>query len=677
MDMKGTKKIFRTVALAVALIAVGQSTWAQNTFHVTNNGNVFTITRSGDLTVDEWVYGCTVNLSAANHYNINQITYGISPSTMHFEPGDTEKTIVVNETPEHDTEDAYKFQVGETRSYRFLVLDKGGFLLAYRDRDIFTGTSVPSSGIFEEKEVTVFTEEKTITEAGYNSEGRYNAVPIDDYFSNAAPQSYLNLIGAKLHLTVGLEAKEVNDGYQHIQILVDETDKCDTGNKSDDPGKIEHSHYLACFSHQQSGTNTTYASYTFPVTAFGDDCGVKTGAWSSLGNTVGDLRNQKFRTDSRDSNGKLIIPTNLNTLGIRFDAGGEDTDTWIVKNVKARITAVDETGPTNIWRTLIATKQARGNTIYFSEFFDEIVKVSGNLTLSTSWADLTYIAGDGTNVLTFSGVIKDDVVPGTNGTRFEIYGHTGTITDLVGNLFTGSFARSSSDYPEENVDYNIKYVLDGGNVTPSNPNKYNYDSQTFTLNNPTKAGYTFTGWTGSNGTTPQITVTIPKGSHGDLKFTANWAPVTLTEGPKDGVTAWWGTFFDSTHNYTLGEGAEAYTMGSDYHLYRLGTNGRTIPKGTAVVIIATKATPVDPATNPATATIQINPAGTEDLNIDVGGNILHGSDSGVNLDGGKVPIPGTENKGFPYVMSIDNTGVIGFRKYEGSAIPAHKAYYVE
>ena len=107
MDMKGIKKIIRTVALTVALIAAGQSAWAQTTFSVTNNDNVFTITRSGDLTVDEWVYGCTVNLSAANYYNINQITYGISPSTMHFEPGDTEKTIVVNETPEHDTEDAY------------------------------------------------------------------------------------------------------------------------------------------------------------------------------------------------------------------------------------------------------------------------------------------------------------------------------------------------------------------------------------------------------------------------------------------------------------------------------------------------------------------------------------------------------------------------------------------
>ena len=662
-------KTFSTIALAVALLAAGQSAWAQNTFSVKNNDNVFTITRSGDLTVDEWVYGCTVNLSAANHYNINQITYGISPSTMHFEPGDTEKTIVVNETPEYETEDAYKFQVGETRSYRFLVLDKGGFLLAYCDREITTGTSVPSSGIFEEKEVTVFTEEKTITEAGYNSEGRYNAVPIDDYFSNAAPQSYLNLIRAKLNMTVSLEAKEENDGYQHIQILVNDTNNCDHDNSGSNPGTIGYSHYLACFSHKQDGKETSYASYSFPVLSVENGKGADK-PWD--GNTVGDLKKQVFRDGCRASNGKLIIPTDLTTLGIRFDAGGESTDTWIVKNVKARITAVDETGPTNIWRTLIATKQARGNTIYFSEFFDEIVKVSGNLTLSTSWADLTYIAGDGTNVLTFSGVIRDDVVPGTNGTRFEINGHTGTITDLAGNLFTGSFARSSSDYPEENVDYNIKYVLDGGNVTPSNPNKYNYDSQTFTLNNPTRAGYTFMGWTGSNGTTPQTTVTIPKGSHGDLKFTANWSPVTLMEGTKDGVTVWWGTFFDSTHNYTLGEGAEAYTMGSDYHLYRLGTNGRTIPKGTAVVIIATKATPVDPATNPATATIQITPAGTDDLNIAFGGNILHGSDSAVPLAG----ISGT-----PYVLSVNDSGAIGFRQFVGTgsdpAIPAHKAYYVK
>ena len=665
--MKGTKKIFRTVALAVALIAAGQSAWAQNTFHVTNNGNVFTITRSGDLSESETVYCCTANLSAMAGEHYEQIMAELGNSKVVFAAQEAQKTVTIDESK--IPTGAYGFQNGITRSYRFLVLEKGGFLLDYCDRVITVGTSVPSSGLFEEKVLTVFTDEKTITDAGYNSANRYNAVPIDDYFSNAAPQSYLNLIGAKLNMTVGLEAKEENDGYQHIQILVNETNNCDHDNSDDNPGTINYSHYLACFSHYESGKATDYASYIFPVTAYGDNCGVKTGAWSSLGNTVGDLRNQKFRTDSRAANGKLIIPTDLNTLGIRFDAGGEDTDTWTVKNVKAKITAVDNVAPKNTYSCFSNTVRRKGTTVYYSLEFDEIVKVTGTPKLDTNWGDFSYIAGDGTNVITFSGIIDVDATG-----NFNVNSYTGTIKDLAGNEFDGNVKLYSASI-ESNVTFWISYKnLAGGIISPANPDRYYIDSPTFTLNNPTRAGYYFVGWTGSNGTTPQITVTIPKGSHGDLKFTANWAPVTLTEGTKDGVTAWWGTFFDSTHNYTLGEGAEAYTMGSDYHLYRLGTNGRTIPKGTAVVIIATKATPVDPATNPATATIQINPAGTDDLNVTdnaPGKNILHGSDSAVPLTG---------ISGNPYVMSLDGTA-IGFRKYVGSgsdpAIPAHKAYYVE
>lgn len=33
----------------------------------------------------------------------------------------------------------------------------------------------------------------------------------------------------------------------------------------------------------------------------------------------------------------------------------------------------------------------------------------------------------------------------------------------------------------------------------------------------------FLGWTGSNGNTNQITVTIPKGTTGNLNYTANWS----------------------------------------------------------------------------------------------------------------------------------------------------------
>ena len=666
MDMKGTKKIFRTVALTVALIAAGQSAWAQNTFSVTNNDNVFTITRSGDLTISERVYCCTANLSALADKHYEQIIAETGKSRVDFESGESAKTVTVDETPQSSyLKEADKFQNGTTRSYRFLVLDKGGFLYDYCDREITSGTSVPSSGIFNERQVTVFTDEKTITEAGYNSEGRYNAVPIDNYFSNAAPQSYLNLIGAKLNMTVGLEAKEENDGYQHIQILVNETNNCDDDNSGSNPGTIGYSHYLACFSHKQDGKETSYASYSFPVLSVENGKGADK-PWD--GNTVGDLKKQVFRDGCRASNGKLIIPTDLTTLGIRFDAGGESTDTWIVKNVMARITAIDDTAPDVFYRIgqFSNLTRRRGNPVYYSVEFTEIVKVLDTPILSTTWGDLSYIAGDGTNVLTFSGVISADATG-----NFAVNSFTGDIVDLAGNQFDGSkLVYSTSTSLESTSNYEIKYTLNGGSVTPGNPTTYNYDSQTFTLNNPTRAGYTFTGWTGSNGTTPQTTVTIPKGSHGDLKFTANWSPVTLMEGTKDGVTVWWGTFFDSTHNYTLGEGVEAYTMGSDYHLYRLGTNGRTIPKNTAVVIIATKATPVDHNT----ATIQINPAGTDDLDVTdnaPGKNILHGSDSAVPLTG---------ISGNPYVMSLDGTA-IGFRKYVGSgsdpAIPAHKAYYVE
>ena len=135
-------------------------------------------------------------------------------------------------------------------------------------------------------------------------------------------------------------------------------------------------------------------------------------------------------------------------------------------------------------------------------------------------------------------------------------------------------------------------------------------------------------------------------------------PITLVQGTKDGVTAWWGTFCNTKH-YVLSEGATAYTLGSDYKLYRLGVDGRTIPKNTAVVIIASE------------ATIQTYDIGSSS-NLLVtdhapGGNRLQGSDSAVAVSG----LSGT-----PYVLSKDANGTIGFRKYTGTEIPANKAYYV-
>ena len=150
-----------------------------------------------------------------------------------------------------------------------------------------------------------------------------------------------------------------------------------------------------------------------------------------------------------------------------------------------------------------------------------------------------------------------------------------------------------------------------------------------------------------------------------LYYMSNLASVstvalTLAQGAKDGVTAYWGTFYSGTHRYTLPAGAAAYTMDNYNKLYRLGTDGSTIPAGKAVVIIAT------------TANVTLSQDGGSSTIIDhSGGNQLQGSDSDVQVSGGKV------NSQTPYVLSVVD-GAVGFRPVADNyndVIPAHKAYY--
>ena len=135
--------------------------------------------------------------------------------------------------------------------------------------------------------------------------------------------------------------------------------------------------------------------------------------------------------------------------------------------------------------------------------------------------------------------------------------------------------------------------------------------------------------------------------------------LTLAQGTWDGVTAWWGTFYHRTLRYTLPEGAAAFTMDADHHLYRLGTDGRTIPAGTAVVIISDKQN--------ITLTLDsgISPISDHAPN----GNILRGGPA--TLTDGKV-----DGK-TPYVLGlVGEPAVLGFYRFDGDAIPANKAYYL-
>ena len=269
-----------------------------------------------------------------------------------------------------------------------------------------------------------------------------------------------------------------------------------------------------------------------------------------------------------------------------------------------------------------------------------------------------YITGDAVKTVTSglpgNGTRQNFVLNGCDGHALVIDGngelgiaeaHTLTVPDDV--TVSGMTTISANEYKVGYSDVVTLVASNGYEITAAS---YNDGSDHDIA--PAQGVYSFAM------PAADATVTVTMSAIRDL---------TLTQGAKDGVTAWWGTFYNGTVNYTLDEGAAAYTMGTDYKLYRLGTDGRAIPAGTAVVIIATKV-----------ATITLTPVGSVSATDHAyGSNQLYGSDSAVTVTAGQVQVPGSDpaTYGTPHVLSL-SAGVIGFRPFTGSSIPAGKAYYV-
>ena len=527
-----TKKLNRVLTLVLTFMALmaGQTAWAADDWTVTNpTGSTFRITRpTSHVGTTETVKYRTVSLSAyaGQHYTAvsGDVAFGVN---------DTYKEVTVTErTPDNDAY-AYKYQTGTKRKYRFEVTDQGGFYLHHCDREITTGTTVTSSGVFDVKDVTIQSSEYTANDDGYDVNG-YKSVDASSYCTSGT-QEYLSFLNAQLCMTLSFLGKENDDAYEYLQLLVDNTSTCDNRSecKDGDPGNISLSKYMAGFEMNTGSKDDTYRSYTFPITTVGNN-GSASDPWGY--GTKYPLSKQKFN-GCRATDGRIIIPTNFSTLVLRLNASGtKGSDEWAVKEVKAHIQAMETSAPTKLAISVAPGRHSKGNTVYVSVAFNEIVKVTGTPKLTTTsannWGDLSYVAGDGTNVLTFSTTI-----PANASGNLNITSLSGTVKDLAGNSLTGSGVTASGLCSvDASFAYTITYNLGEGVLPDGYPTTYTYDAAV-TLTNPTKTGYWFNGWTGSNGNTPNTTVTIAKNSHGNKSYTANWTNVWGVSEDVDGSTA--------------------------------------------------------------------------------------------------------------------------------------------
>ena len=515
-----TKRMTRVFVMLLVLMAsaLGQDAWA-STFSVYNSiDDWFTISRD-QKGFAETVYYRAVSLSGYEGQHFNA-TYG----SYTFRADEDTHTITVRS---HTPADNYKYQSGTTRKIRFEVLDRGGFILCSCDRTFTTGINADNyTGIFNEQAVTVFSGEATVTEGGYGLE--YYAVPMDDYFTATAPQPYLTYIRAQLRFFVDFEAKEKDDGYQYIQILVDQTTNCDSDAGDGDPGTLNLSTYMAGFEHEHGKANKNYAYYSFPYLESGNTYSTITTPWSDHGNTVGNLVKQKFADNSRASDGRIIIPTDFNTLGLRFNASGSGSDTWYAQNVTAHVQAYDETVPSPINADILLSqgRHAKGNIAYISVPFSEPVIVYGgnNLTLSTSWGAFKYVEGSGTNVLTFSGIITADA-----GTELTVRSldHDGIsaspshyLTDLYGNKYQGNV---SNPFSGVTVDDELTCTLDDFIQDSEGNYLISCVADLHGLASLVKAGNDCTGLTfRQTRNIANVGTTIPIGVNGDTRFNGTY-----------------------------------------------------------------------------------------------------------------------------------------------------------
>ena len=125
-----------------------------------------------------------------------------------------------------------------------------------------------------------------------------------------------------------------------------------------------------------------------------------------------------------------------------------------------------------------------------------------------------------------------------------------------------------------------------------------------------------------------------------------------------GESKYVGSFFSSTQNFQLPEGALAYTASWDESnekvvFHRIGEDSRVIPKNTAVIIVSDN----ESITFTSLSSTTVTPHA---------GNILQGSDVAIDK-----PASGTV-----YVLNIENN-TLGFYQFNGDKIPAGKAYYVK
>ena len=410
-------------------------------FTVTNNENVFTITRS-DSSIAQTVYYRTVSKTA-----LAGVHFAAANGTLTFAVGETEKTVSVSEYNPQNVSAVNRYQIYENRRcYEFEVYNSINQVLAYCERTlsgyeanidtryqmVYIGTFSPELRLadaskigepqaFDDlndshtsirsyiKDLDVYrglhvisgSNTYTVTDNGFDESELFNVSTSPLFVKAGFPQEYLAAVGAKIYMKPFIEMHEINDGYQYIQILLDNRSTCDDNASDGNPGTINNSFYMCGFEHDLN--SSTY--YSFPYNPNND------GLYETYDTNSCNFCTQKVNSaygSIDETANALVFSPSVNEITFRFDASGKDNDDWVISALKVRA-FVAKTNPLKIINYKVCDGNYRnGQPISVAVQFDGVVTEAPS-KIYTSFGTLTSEGINGTNVIVYSGSVNGTV----------------------------------------------------------------------------------------------------------------------------------------------------------------------------------------------------------------------------------------------------------------------------
>ena len=306
--------------------------------------------------------------------------------------------------------------------------------------------------------------------------------------------------------------------------------------------------------------------------------------------------------------------------------------------------------------TGVVTLKAVGSVIFTASY-----EGSSDYDEKTDTYEMTVIQVDPSEAtILFGSAVGSTSINGASKTGYDSFNNEWTITTEGTTSFTPNAAYAqvgSSNNPATSITFTTSLNEDVriSSITA----KFGGFSGT-AGNIVLKVGDTTVGSGSLNGTSDvtvsstsaaagnELTVTVTGISKGVKCYYITYTLESIIAMPFEGH--YWSSFYNSSTSYKLPVGAQAFTMHNNNKLYLLGEDGSIIPSGTAVIIMADKASI---ALTECTSSLS-DPS-----------NILEGANSSFTIPDGKVA----------FVLGIAGSPAsIGFFKYSGSSIPAGKAY---